>query len=91
MRFFKTENFEGLFGEEEPCLEEIWEAFQVFDEDKDGFIDATDLGRVLCKLGYLKEGSNVEKCKKMIRGFDRNSDGLLDFHDFLKFMQTCLC
>lgn len=87
----EKEVFDELFGEEEPCLEEIWEVFQVFDENKDGFIDAMELGRVLCSLGFLKEGSNVERCKKMIKGFDRNDDGLLDFNDFLMFMHTCLC
>uniref|UniRef100_A0A803L1S2 EF-hand domain-containing protein n=1 Tax=Chenopodium quinoa TaxID=63459 RepID=A0A803L1S2_CHEQI len=84
-------DFEGLFEKEEPCLEEISEVFQVFDENKDGFIDAMELRRVLCSLGYLKEGSNVERCKKIIRGFDRDNDGLLDFNDFLVFMHTCLC
>lgn len=84
-------DLEGLFGEEEPSLEEIWEAFKVFDENNDGFIDPIELGRVLSRLGYLKEGLDVERCKKMISCFDGNNDGLLDFSDFLKFMQNCLC
>ncbi|XP_057530716.1 probable calcium-binding protein CML45 [Amaranthus tricolor] len=84
------EVFKGMFGEEEPNLEEIWEAYKIFDVNNDGFIDAKELGRVLCCLGFLKEGLDIEKCKKMISGFDRDNDGLLDFNDFLKIMHTCL-
>lgn len=84
-------DLEGLFGEEEPSLEEIWEAFKVFDENNDGLIDPIELGRVLSRLGYLKEELDIERCKKMISCFDGNNDGLLDFSDFLKFMQNCLC
>ncbi|CAO2829571.1 unnamed protein product [Amaranthus hypochondriacus] len=85
-----NEVFKGMFGEEEPNLEEIWEAYKIFDVNNDGFIDAMELGRVLCCLGFLKEGLDVEKCKKMISGFDRDKDGLLDFNDFLNILHTCL-
>ncbi|KAL4639480.1 hypothetical protein ACB092_03G221600 [Castanea dentata] len=77
-----------LFDEEQPSLEEVKEAFEVFDENKDGFIGATELQRVLRSLG-LKEGSEVEECTKMIRAVDENGDGLIDFNEFVKFMENC--
>lgn len=77
-----------LFDEEQPSLEEVKEAFEVFDENKDGFIGATELQRVLRSLG-LKEGSEIEECTKMIRAVDENGDGLIDFNEFLKFMENC--
>ncbi|KAH9726978.1 putative calcium-binding protein CML45 [Citrus sinensis] len=75
-----------LFEEKEPSLEEVKEAFDVFDENKDGFIDAMELQRLLCILG-LKEGFELENCKKMIKTFDKNGDGRIDFKEFVKFME----
>ncbi|XP_075659271.1 putative calcium-binding protein CML45 [Castanea sativa] len=77
-----------LFDGEQPSLEEVKEAFEVFDENKDGFIGATELQRVLRSLG-LKEGSEVEECTKMIRAVDENGDGLIDFNEFVMFMENC--
>ncbi|CAI0377022.1 unnamed protein product [Linum tenue] len=79
-----------LFDEKEPSLEEVKEAFDVFDVNRDGFIDETELQRVLCQLG-LKEGGEKESCKKMIRAFDVNGDGRIDFCEFVKFMDHSLC
>lgn len=73
-----------------PCLrslDEIEETFRVFDVNKDGFIDATELCRV---VSIFKETSDLEECHSMIGAFDTNGDGLIDFHEFLKFMQNCL-
>ncbi|KAI7981106.1 putative calcium-binding protein CML46 [Camellia lanceoleosa] len=78
----------ALFDEEKPCLEEVKEAFDVFDENRDGFIDATELQRVLYVLG-LNEVSELEDCKRMISGFDENGDGVIDFSEFVKFMEMC--
>ncbi|KAK9188953.1 hypothetical protein WN944_020358 [Citrus x changshan-huyou] len=76
-----------LFEEKEPSLEEVKDAFDVFDENKDGFIDALELQRVLCILG-MKEGFQLENCKKMIKTFDENGDGSIDFKEFVKFMES---
>lgn len=88
--YFIDCDLEGIFMEDELSLEEIWEVFKVFDKNKDGFIDVLELGIVLCKLGLIKEGFDVEMCNNMIRVFDRNGDGLLDFNDFVKFMEVCV-
>lgn len=79
-----------LFEEQEPSLEEVKQAFDVFDENKDGFIDARELQRVLCILG-LKEASKLENCHKMISNFDENKDGRIDFIEFVKIMENRFC
>ncbi|KAL7148959.1 hypothetical protein ABFS83_05G008400 [Erythranthe nasuta] len=82
----------GLFDEEEPSFEEIKETFEVFDANKDGFIDACELQRVLvCVFGLEGSGCNLEECKRMIKSFDTNGDGLIDFQEFVIFMEKCLC
>ncbi|KAK8652498.1 hypothetical protein V6N13_126530 [Hibiscus sabdariffa] len=86
---FGSEEISRLF-EEEPSLEEVKEAFDVFDVNKDGFIDAKELQRVLCVLG-LKQGLKLENCNKMIRSFDEDGDGRIDFQEFVKFMENSFC
>ncbi|XP_010425692.1 PREDICTED: probable calcium-binding protein CML30 [Camelina sativa] len=76
-----------LFEEKEASLEEVKQAFDVFDENRDGFIDATELQRVLTILGF-KEGFCLENCLVMIRSLDGNKDGRIDFNDFVKFMEN---
>ena len=79
-----------MFEDQEPSLEEVKQAFDVFDENKDGFIDARELQRVLYILG-LKEARELENCKKMIRNFDENQDGRIDFNEFVKIMENSFC
>ncbi|KAF6148144.1 hypothetical protein GIB67_011919 [Kingdonia uniflora] len=76
--------------DEEPSVEEVKEAFDVFDVNKDGFVDATELQRVLSSLG-CREGSEMERCEKMIRTFDENEDGMIDFDEFVKLMERSFC
>ncbi|XP_059643067.1 probable calcium-binding protein CML46 [Cornus florida] len=78
-----------LFEEKEPSLEEAKEAFLVFDENNDGFIDAGELKNVLCSLG-VTEVSEV-KCQRMIGVFDENGDGRIDFGEFLKVVEHSFC
>lgn len=87
--WFSSNNLPGLF-EEEPSLKEVKEAFDVFDKNGDGFIDAEELQRVLSLLG-LKQGSDIENCKRMIRSFDENRDGRIDFNEYVKLMEASFC
>lgn len=86
--WFSSNEFSELFEEKEPSLEELKEAFDVFDENRDGFIDAEELQSVLCLLGLNEAASNLENCQQMIRNFDQNKDGRIDFIEFAKFMET---
>ncbi|GAB2214439.1 hypothetical protein Droror1_Dr00018785 [Drosera rotundifolia] len=85
------DEFKVMFVVEEPNLEEIKEAFDVFDSNGDGLIDEVELHVVLCRLGLMKSGEGVERCRKMISVFDRNGDEVIDFNEFVKFMESCLC
>jgi len=87
---YGSKELSELFDENEPSLEEVKMAFDVFDENKDGFIDAMELQRVMCILGF-KEGSEVKNCQKMIKNFDANQDGRIDFIEFVKIMENRLC
>lgn len=77
---FEEEEIKQVFEETEPSLEEVKEAFDVFDVNKDGFIDGYELKRVLCGLGVV---SSEDDCIRMINAFDENGDGRVDFHEFL--------
>ncbi|XXG79398.1 hypothetical protein AAC387_Pa09g0478 [Persea americana] len=68
------------FEEKEPSLEEVKEAFDVFDENRDGFVDARELQRVLCNLGF-KEALYFHACVGMIRAFDKDGDNRIDFNE----------
>ncbi|KAJ6683917.1 hypothetical protein OIU85_007597 [Salix viminalis] len=85
-----SDEISQLFDEKEPSLEEVKEAFNVFDHNSDGFVDASELQRVFCKLG-LKEGLDLGKCRKIIRTFDENGDGRIDFNEFVRFMENTFC
>ncbi|KAM0055462.1 putative EF-hand domain-containing protein [Helianthus debilis subsp. tardiflorus] len=80
----------NMFEQEHPRLDEVKEAFDVFDENKDGYIDARELKRVLSALG-LTGKVDMDDCKKMIRVFDYNNDGRIDFDEFVKFMEGTFC
>lgn len=61
------------------------EAFEIFDEDGNGFIEATELKRVLECLG-LDKGWDMGEIEKMVRVVDLNSDGKVDFVEFESMM-----
>ncbi|CAM8973180.1 unnamed protein product [Rhodiola kirilowii] len=75
---------EGDADNDGECDHELVEAFNVFDENGDGFISSEELERALVRLG-MWEGKH-EDCKSMICVYDLDSDGRLDFHEFKKMM-----
>ncbi|XP_010908206.1 probable calcium-binding protein CML15 [Elaeis guineensis] len=65
------------------ALEDLRQAFSVFDLDRNGSISADELARVLRSIG---EGASVAQCKRMIDGVDRDGDGLISFEEFRLMM-----
>lgn len=82
---FSSDEFSHMFEEKEASFDEVKDTFDVFDDNKDGFVDATELQRVVRALG-LSENSDMENCKRMISVFDENGDGRIDFEEFVKLM-----
>ncbi|TKY48333.1 Calmodulin protein 5 [Spatholobus suberectus] len=66
--------------------EDMREAFNVFDQNGDGFITVEELRTVLSSLG-LKQGRTVEDCKKMIMKVDVDGDGMVDYNEFRQMMK----
>jgi Ca2+-binding EF-hand superfamily protein len=64
---------EGDAEEDDGAEEEerdLWEAFDVFDGNKDGLVSAEELGTVLRSLGLRRQGSTgraAADCRDMIR------------------------
>nr|XP_016450087.1 PREDICTED: probable calcium-binding protein CML30 [Nicotiana tabacum] len=75
----------SLFEEVEPSFEEIKEAFDMFDENGDGYIDASELMKIIGRMGFSE--FSVEDCKKMIMAFDENKNGRIEFREFVKLIE----
>ncbi|RWR75664.1 calmodulin-like protein 3 [Cinnamomum micranthum f. kanehirae] len=65
--------------------DDLREAFNVFDENGDGLITVEELGLVLSSLG-LKRG--LGDCKNMIKNVDMDGDGMVNFEEFKRMMQS---
>ncbi|KAL0846278.1 hypothetical protein Bca101_019524 [Brassica carinata] len=62
------------------------EAFNVFDQNGDGFITVDELKTVLSSLG-LKQGKTLEECRKMIIQVDVDGDGRVNYKEFRQMMK----
>ncbi|CAA3009468.1 calmodulin 3 [Olea europaea subsp. europaea] len=62
------------------------DAFNVFDQNGDGFITVDELKSVLVSLG-LKQGRTAEDCKIMIMKVDVDGDGVVNFLEFKQMMK----
>merc|ERR1712022_65549 len=63
--------------------QEIREAFDLFDTDGSGNIDAKELKVAMRALGFEPKKDEV---KKMVNDLDRDGDGTVDFQEFLQMM-----
>ena len=66
--------------------QEIKEAFELFDTDKDGTIDYHELKVAMRALGFDLKKAEV---LKILRDHDKSGHGLIGFEDFAK-ISTCL-
>lgn len=65
--------------ETEEDIENIKNAFDVFDIDGDGFITVEELNTVMKSFG---EECSLAKCGRMIGCVDTDGDGRIDFYEF---------
>jgi len=63
--------------------QEIKEAFDLFDSDGSGTIDAKELKVAMRALGFEPK---KEEIKKMISDIDKDGSGTIDFNEFLELM-----
>ncbi|XP_010525867.1 PREDICTED: calmodulin-like protein 7 [Tarenaya hassleriana] len=63
------------------------DAFNVFDQDGDGFITVEELKSVMGGSLELKQGKTLEDCKKMIIQVDVDGDGRVNYKEFLHMMK----
>ncbi|KAG6578937.1 putative calcium-binding protein CML44, partial [Cucurbita argyrosperma subsp. sororia] len=73
-------------GDEEEDVEIVYMAFKVFDVNGDGFISCEELENVLSRLELWDANKNEVDCRSMIRAYDTNLDGKLDFEEFMNMM-----
>ncbi|KAK7320075.1 hypothetical protein RJT34_04806 [Clitoria ternatea] len=74
-------NTKGVDSDE--VLENLKDAFAVFDIDGNGSITADELNTVMRSLG---EEVSLAECRKMIGGVDSDGDGMIDFEEFRVMM-----
>lgn len=75
----------NMFDGVEPSLDEVREAFGMFDENKDGFVDAEELKKMMSSLGLV--GLSEKECQRMIMVFDDDGDGRISFGEFVKLIE----
>merc|ERR1712167_131452 len=77
----KSAKKKGGLSEEQ--MEEIREAFGLFDSDASGMIDIRELKAAMRALGF--EVKN-EELKKMVNDIDNDGNGTIEFSEFLMMM-----
>ncbi|XP_030649649.1 calcium-binding protein 5b [Chanos chanos] len=64
-------------------IEELREAFEEFDKDKDGLISCKDLGNLMRTMGYMPTEMELIELSQNI---NMNLGGRVDFEDFVELM-----
>ncbi|XWS72868.1 hypothetical protein CRYUN_Cryun02cG0076800 [Craigia yunnanensis] len=77
----------GLMEDGSKRNELLRQAFRIFDEDGNGFIDAIELKKVLQCLG-LDNGWDMAQIENMLKVVDLNLDGKVDFSEFELMMMA---
>ena len=73
-----------LSPEQEDQIKMAWE---LFDDDHSGCIDANELHNVLKKLGLNPTDQELEE---IINDIDKDNDGTIDYSEFLRLMSNKL-
>jgi len=70
---------------DESGVKELRDAFDMYDQDKNGLISTNELHLVLSRLG---ERCSVEDCSRMIQSVDSDGDGNVNFDEFRRMMTS---
>ncbi|XP_033736503.1 calmodulin-like [Pecten maximus] len=65
--------------------EDLRKAFNVFDQDGNGFLTADELRHVMLNLG---EKLSLAEAEEMIREADIDGDGQIDYKEYVKMMTS---
>ena len=65
-------------------MDEISEAFKIFDEDGNGFIDTDELRDVMLSIDPDVRRADIEE---MIKQADASGDGQIDIEEFLQILK----
>ncbi|XP_058762114.1 putative calcium-binding protein CML19 [Vicia villosa] len=68
---------------EEDKVNDLKEAFKLYDVDGSGCITPRSLEKMLCKLG---DSRSLDECQLMISKFDLDGDGKISFEEFKVMM-----
>ncbi|GKC29114.1 calmodulin-like protein 3 [Tanacetum coccineum] len=67
--------------------EDMRDAFNVFDQNRDRFITIEELRSVLSSLG-LMQGRSIEECRLIIKKVDEDGDGMVNCKEFKQIMKA---
>ena len=73
----------SLLNSDKNKVDQIREAFNVFDKDNDGFITLKELGTVMRSLG---QNPTETELHDIIKQYDRDESGTIDFIEFFDLM-----
>ncbi|PWA36110.1 calcium-binding EF-hand family protein [Artemisia annua] len=85
LEFYGTITKEEKVTCDDESKSDLFKAFEMFDKNRDGLICHEELMEALSRLGLWDDKSNMD-VKSMIKAYDANCDGFLDFHEFKKMM-----
>ncbi|KAG8498958.1 hypothetical protein CXB51_005306 [Gossypium anomalum] len=88
--FINLSEFSSLFrssSDEDTVALELRDAFDLYDQDKNGLISTSELHLVLNQLGMK---CSVDDCARMIKSVDSDGDGNVNFEEFQKMMSASL-
>ncbi|KAF3445230.1 hypothetical protein FNV43_RR14924 [Rhamnella rubrinervis] len=74
----------GSNGDDQSDANDLRDAFDLYDADKNGLISASELHSVLKGLG---EKCSLSDCRRMIKSVDVDGDGNVNFDEFKKMMK----
>ncbi len=83
MDFPEFMNIMARRGAELNVEEELLKAFKIFEKDGSGYISASELRGVMTTLG---EKLTDEEIEDLIKEADIDSDGMINYHEFVKMM-----